>query len=184
MLAVTAVLGTIAAISIPMVGNVIANFRINGDARTLSNSLSLARMQAAANFSRTRLYVDLSSNTYHTEIKTGTSAWTTMGQTITLTGTNTFGLGSVATAPPNTQGAIGQAGQCLDNASPPVAIDNTACVIFNSRGVPIDTANAPTAEYALYITDGGAVLASTISATGAIRMWRTSATSTPAWNQQ
>ena len=184
MLAVTAVMGTLAAIAVPMVGNVLANFRIAGDARTLSNSLSLARMHAAANFSHTRLYVDLSTNTYRTEIKTGTSAWTSLGQTVTLSGTDSFGFGSVTAAPPNTQAAIGQATQCLDNASPPVAVDNTACVIFNSRGVPIDTANAPTAEYALYVTDGGAVIGATISATGAIRLWRTSATSTPAWVQQ
>jgi Tfp pilus assembly protein FimT len=184
LVAVPADPATLAGIAMPMVGNMVNNFRINGDARTLSNSLSLTRMQAAANFSRTRLYVDLGANTYHSEIKTGSSAWTTLGQTVSLSGTNSFGFGSVATAPPNTQGTIAQAAQCMDNASPPVAIANTACVIFNSRGVPIDTAAAPTAEYALYITDGGAVIGATVTATGTIRSWRTSATSTPAWTQQ
>jgi prepilin-type N-terminal cleavage/methylation domain-containing protein len=181
MLAVTGILGVLAAIAIPMVGNIVANFRIT-DARTLVNSLSLARMHAAANFSRTRLYVDLSTNTYRTEIKTPTTAWTSLGQTVSLSGIDSFGFGSVATAPPNTQDTIGQASQCLDDAS--VVVENTACVIFNSRGVPIDTASAPTAGYGLYITDGGAVMGTTVSATGAIRLWRTSATSTPAWIQQ
>jgi prepilin-type N-terminal cleavage/methylation domain-containing protein len=184
MLAVTGIMGILAAIAIPMVGNIVANFRITGDARTLLSNLSLARMHAAANFSRTRLYVDLSTNTYRTEIKTPTTAWTSLGQSVTLSGTDAFSFGSIATAPPNTQDTIGQASQCLDDASPPVAVENTACVIFNSRGVPIDTANAPTAGYALYITDGGAVIGATVSATGAIRLWRTSATSTPAWVQQ
>jgi prepilin-type N-terminal cleavage/methylation domain-containing protein len=184
MLAVTGVMGVLAGIAVPMVGNLLANFRINGDARTLTNTLSLARMHAAGNFSRTRLYVDLSTNTYRTEIKTGSTGWTSLGQTVTLSGTDAFSFGSVAAPPPNTQGTIGQAGQCLDNASPPVAVENTACVMFNSRGVPIDTTNEPTGEYALYITDGGAVMAATVSATGAIRLWRTSATSTPGWTQQ
>ena len=135
MLAVTGVMGILAAIAIPMVGNIVANFRITGDARTLLSNLSLARMHAAANFSRTRLYVDLSTNTYRTEIKTPTTAWTSLGGSVTLSGTDAFGFGSLASAPPNTQDTIGQASQCLDDASPPVAVENTACVIFNSRGV-------------------------------------------------
>jgi prepilin-type N-terminal cleavage/methylation domain-containing protein len=184
MLVVTAVTATLAGMAMPTITNMISNFQINGDARALTNSLYLARMQAAANFSRTRVYVNLSTKTFHSEIKTGTTPWTRIGQTISLSSNNTFNFGGVATPPPNTQGAIGQAGQCLDDSDPPEIVANTACVMFNSRGVPIDTANAPTGEYALYITDGASVMAATVSATGNIRLWRTQSISTGVWTQQ
>jgi Tfp pilus assembly protein FimT len=184
MLVVTAVTATVAGMAMPMITNMITNFQINGDARALTNSMYLAKMQAAANFSRTRLYVNLSARTFHTEIKTGTSAWTTLGQPIYLSSNNSFSSGSIGNPPPNTQGAIGQAAQCLDNSDPPEVVANTACVIFNSRGVPIDTANAPTGEYAVYLTDGASVMATTVSATGNIRLWRAQSISTAIWTQQ
>jgi len=43
---------------------------------------------------------------------------------------------------------------------------------------------APTAAYALYITDGTAVFGVTVSATSAIRLWRTPQVSVPRWVQQ
>ena len=82
-----------------------------------------------------------------------------------------FSFAGVPSAPPNTQATIAQPGQCLNNAG--AAIANTACIIFNSRGVPVDTTGAPTGAYAAYITDGSAVYGVTLSATGMMRTWRT-----------
>src|SRR5256885_2030350 len=67
----------IGAIAVPMMGNSLGNFRLTGDARGLKNAVSLARMQAAANFTQSRIYVDLGTRTYRTETwqKTGTPAW-------------------------------------------------------------------------------------------------------------
>jgi hypothetical protein len=83
----------------------------------------------------------------------------------------TFGFGVVATAPTNTQPVIGQAPACLDNASAPIG--NTACIVFNSRGIPIDNTPSPTTADALYITDGNLVLGVTVTATGLIGVWNT-----------
>ena len=44
------------------------------------------------------------------------------------------------------------------------AIANTACIMFNSRGVPIDSTFAPTGDDALYVTDGMAVYGVTVAA--------------------
>jgi hypothetical protein len=88
-------------------------------------------------------------------------------------------------APSNTQTTIGQAANCVNDTG--VAIANTACVLFNSRGIPVapngapPNVGAPTADDALYVTDGTAVYGMTVSATGQIRLWRTNPTSTPAW---
>jgi hypothetical protein len=85
-------------------------------------------------------------------------------------------------APSNTQTTIGQAATCLDNSAHAVA--NTACIIFNSRGIPVDTGGTPTGAYAFYINDGSFVYGITVAATGFIRTWRTNYTTTPIWAQQ
>jgi hypothetical protein len=85
----------------------------------------------------------------------------------------------VSSPPPSTQTTIAQATQCLNAAK--VAIANTACILFNSRGIPVDSNNNPTNAYALYLTDGSAVFGVTVSATGSNRLWRTVPVSTPTW---
>jgi hypothetical protein len=99
--------------------------------------------------------------------------------------------GSLSTPPPNTQAVIGQAPACLTSAG--TAIANTACIVFNSRGIPINCTSivldqgcspaAPTADDAFYLTDGTAVYGVTVAASGMIQMWR-SAPSTVSWVKQ
>ena len=91
----------------------------------------------------------------------------------------TFDYGVVSTPPPSTQDAIGQAPPCTDDAG--VVIANTSCLMFNSRGVPIDDCGAPTAVDALYVTDGSAVYAVTFSATGMLLVWRTPPLAATTW---
>jgi Tfp pilus assembly protein FimT len=172
-------LGVIMAIAVPMSGNALGYYRLSGDARSASNALALAKMRAASVFSRERVYVDLSSNAYHLEtwhkITDTTGTWNAEGSNNTLSSRVSFGFGSISAPPPNTTGAIGQAPPCKDNSGNDVA--NTACVIFNTRGVPVDSSNAPTVD-ALYVTDGTAVYGITVSASGMVRMWRTPPNST------
>jgi hypothetical protein len=85
----------------------------------------------------------------------------------------------VTTAPPNTQGTIAEAQTCRDNVGNVVA--NTSCVIFNSRGIPIDGVTASPTVDAVYLTDGTAVYGVTISATGMVRTWKTPPNATPSW---
>ena len=172
----------IAAIAIPMMGNSLGNFRLSGDARSLNNAVSLARMQAASNFTRSRLYLDLSVKAHHVELwKSG--AWVAQGGPIYLqSNAENYGYAPVATAPPNTQTTIAQSPQCQTAAGE--AIGNTACVLFNSRGIPVDSTGAPYGSNALYLTDGQTVYGVTVSATSLIRLWRTNAISTATWVQQ
>jgi hypothetical protein len=88
----------------------------------------------------------------------------------------------VPTPPPNTQGTLGQAPACKNDAG--TAIGNTACIVFSSRGLPIDSVGAPTAADAIYLTNGSVVYGITLAATGMIRTWRTNDTSTPSWELQ
>ena len=178
-LIVVGLIGVLSAIAVPMFGNAIANFRLSGDARSISNAAAVAKMRAASDFTRVRLYVDLAGRSHHLEAwnKT-TSQWTIEGGTTSLSSGVSFSYGVVGTPPPSSQATIGQAAECLDDMG--VAIANTACIMFNSRGVAINSTLAPTPD-ALYVTDGTAVYGVTVAATGMLRLWRTLPRATPDW---
>ena len=186
MLLVLAIMAVLAAMAVPMSGNAVRYIRISGDARDISNALAVTKMRAASKFTKARLLVDLSSNSYYVQTYDKTAnSWTSETGTTNLSSYVSFGYGGVSTPPSNTQTSITQATTCYDTASPPAAIANTACVIFNSRGIPVvDSTSSPTGNYALYIKDGTFVYGVTVAATGFIRTWRTNQTSTPSWSLQ
>jgi prepilin-type N-terminal cleavage/methylation domain-containing protein len=187
-LMVVAIMGVIAAIALPMTTNAVRYEKISGDARNISNDLSVTKMRAAAKFTQARIYVDLTGNQYRLQTCNDPStlpcaAWTTEGSWTPLANTVSFGYGTISSAPTSTQTTIGQSALCKDG-SPLADVANTACVIFNSRGIPADPTGSPTNNYAVYINDGTFCYAITIAATGFIRTWRTNFTSTPNWVQQ
>jgi prepilin-type N-terminal cleavage/methylation domain-containing protein len=187
LLIVVGLIGVISAIAIPQMAGLMGFLKLDGDARSLKNSVSLARMQAASNFSQTRLFLDTSTNGYHIETlaPTAGAVWSVTGGTTYLSASGeSYSFGAVATPPPNTQGAVAQAPACTDTATPPAAIANSRCIVFNSRGIPIDGTGAPTANDAFYMTDGSNVYGLTVSATSTIRLWKTPAQAAPSWVQQ
>jgi prepilin-type N-terminal cleavage/methylation domain-containing protein len=188
---VVGLIGVIAAIAVPMTGNQLSYLRLSGDARSISNALMLTKMRAAATFTQTRLYVDLSAKSFRIETwqrSASPANWAADGGTTYLSGSDRFGFAPVSAAPSFTQVTIGQAAGCYTRLSALIA--NTACVVFNSRGVPISPSGAPTgteppiATNALYVTDRMAVYGATVSATGMIRLWQTRAATTPTWTPQ
>src|SRR5262249_33602973 len=140
--------------------------------------LSLAKMRSAAGFTRSRLFVDLSTNSYHLEIwrKTGTPGWTFDGGSGTLSSGVIFGSGIMAAAPPETQAILAMAPPCQDSSGSPIA--NTACIVFNSRGIPIDAAGTATGNDAIYITNGVGVYGITVSAASRVALWWSGAANT------
>ena len=185
MLMALAVMAVLAAIAVPMMSNALKYEKISGDARDISNDISVAKMRAAAKFTQARIYADLSGNQYRLQTCNDPTtlpcqAWTTENSWVGLSSTTSFGFGSVSSAPSNTQTTIGQATLCKDG-SPLADVANSACVIFNSRGIPVDPSGAPTGGYALYINDGNFCYGITVAATGFIRTWRTNLTATPTW---
>src|SRR4029077_14893862 len=120
----------------------------------------VAKMRAAAKFTFARIYIDQSSKAYYLQTyNKSTSTWATETGTTTLSSTVSFGYGPVSSAPLNTQATIGQAAQCMTTGATPTAVVNTSCIIFNSRGIPIDaiTSGSPTGSDAVYVTDNTAV---------------------------
>ena len=183
MLMVIAIMGVLAAIAVPMSGNTLKYLKLSGDARDLANATAVAKMRAAAKFTQARLYLDVTGRTYYVQTyDKATSAWTTDGGSTTLSSTVTFGFGPVATPPANTQTTIGPSPECYDNSMHAVA--STACIVFNSRGIPVDSTGSPYGNDAIYVTDGTAVYGVTIAATGFIRTWQTNSQATPSWTLQ
>jgi type II secretory pathway pseudopilin PulG len=171
-LLVVGIFGVVAAIAIPVGPTAVRGYKLAGHAQAISYQISLAKMQAASAFTRARLHVDFSDSTYRLEVwNTTSAAWTTDGPVHQLLQPIGFGFGSAGVPPPNTQGAIAQAEPCLDGGG--AAIPNSGCVMFNSRGIPIDSTGAATGANAVYLTDGTAVYATTVSATGMTQLWWT-----------
>lgn len=183
LLVVVGLITVVSAMAVPMSSSSLAFYRLSGDARSILSSISMAKLRAASDFTRSRLYVDVTARTFRVEtFQKGPGTWAVTGGITTLSTNNGFGFDVVGTPPANTQAVLGQAPLCLDNLGN--AIANTACILFNSRGIPIDNAGVPTNNGAVYVTDGNAVYGVTLAATGLTRLWLTQAVDPPVWQQQ
>ena len=189
---VVVILFIAAAFAVPQINTMLRAGRLASDAHSLAEEVTLAKMRAAADFTQARVHVDLAAGTYQLEMCTKNVAVVSTNCTGTgyswlnanglpLEGPFRFsqgitaGLGGVGAAPPNTAPALAQAPACLDSTG--AAIGNSACIIFNSRGISIDgtAASQPTPNGALYITNGDSVYGVTVTATGLIQTWRAAA---------
>jgi len=193
---VVAIAAILAALAIPGYQAMTRFLRLSGDMRNINGAVAQAKMREAADFTRARAYADLGANTYHLEIwnKTGNGGagcWQTDGDVnnaCTVAGTSpvqnlsvgvTYGLSGVSAGFPNPQATLAQAAKCDNGAGG--LIENTACIVFNSRGIPINglTGTPLTgAQDAFYVTDGRNVWGVTVRATGAIQVWATNVAQT------
>jgi type II secretory pathway pseudopilin PulG len=169
-LGVVSVAGIVSALALPAAGRTIADLSMRADARALSDSVMGARMRAAQSFTKSRVFVDFNANRSFVQIwNEATREWDTDGSVRSVSRGVTFGFGALSVPPPNTQTVIGQPPLCTDASGG--SIGNSACIVFNSRGVPIDESGAPTGNNAIYITNGTGVYAATITATPLLRLW-------------
>jgi prepilin-type N-terminal cleavage/methylation domain-containing protein len=181
LLVVLAIAGVIAAIALPSATRTLADVRLHNDAGGIQNLTSLAKMRAAAKYTRVRLYCDLGAETYVLQDwNKAAGTWVAEEGAQTLSPNVDFSFDTLAAPPDDTQAAIGQASAC--KADDGVAdLANTACIVFNSRGIPVDANGNPDGNGAIYVTDHSTgVYGITISATPLVRLWW-SPTTTVAW---
>jgi Tfp pilus assembly protein FimT len=178
MLAFLAVIVTLAAFIMPFTRTTLNAMNLSSDARNLSSATGLAKMRAAAFFTKARIYVDLGAKTYRVERwkKVAPVGWVTEGGVSNLSGTVSFGFAGLSTPPPDTQATIGQASPCLNDAG--VAIGGSACIVFSSRGVPVDANNGPIGSGAFYLGDGATVYGITAGAGGRVQLWQSNVITT------
>ena len=177
LVATLGIIGVVAAAAIPSTTRTLSDLRLRGDARNVHNGVALAKMRAAAHYTRERLFVDRSDNSFHIEYWDKTaSAWKDeLDPTVYLQSGVTFDYGALSTPPPNTQTTLAQAAPCRVGSSAGPSggsdISGTACILFNSRGIPVDANGNITGNSALYITDGTSTYGVTLSATPLVRLW-------------
>lgn len=194
----------IAALAIPGFDQVRRTLRISGDARDLNGAINQAKMQAAADFTRARVYIDLglnAVNTFHVDVwnkagNGGAGCWQVVGDVNNpclvpgvspvqyLSPGVRFGTSGVGAPPPNTQAnGMNQAPRCYNvNGNRYGQVATTACITFNSRGTPIDPATGvPTGNDAVYITDNTQVYGVTLGATGLSQIWAINANGIGNW---
>lgn len=200
LLLVMAVSLIIAAFSIPGFNQVRRTLRISGDARDLNGAINQAKLMAAADFTETRVYINVGTpaapgTTFHVDVwSKANNCWQTIGDYVgnnprpcvvqgvspvqSLSTGVSFGTGGVAAPPPNTQtGGIAQGPEpfsCAPVNGKRVGQSATsACIQFNSRGFPININNGgvPTGNGAFYITDNAQTYAVTMNATGLSQVW-------------
>ena len=178
----------VAAIAVPSYIKVASYLRSMGDLRSLNAVTAQAKMRAAADFTHARIYADLGANTFHLEIwNKVNNCWQTDGDTannctagnspVTALSQNvTFGTAGLGVGPTPGTAAVNQSPACrrrVAGVNGGGADNNTACIEFNSRGIPVDATNAPIANGAIYIADQNSVETVTVSATGSIQSWIT-----------
>lgn len=181
----------IASFAVPTYQRAMRNFRIKGDAEAINAEILLAKMRAAANFTRGRVKFHLTQRTFVTEKwdKTGGS-WVqvSVGGPLRLSAGVNYGFGNQTSPPAGSQATLSQPPTCKAGTlagGPGAGADqaNTACIVFNSRGYPVDNSGVITANYAIYIADGAStgsvpVEGVSVSMTGLTNIWRHDPTST------
>lgn len=166
------VIGLVCAIAIPITDSSLKGGRLRSDANALRNFVGLAKMRASSQSTRARVHADLGANTYALEVWDRTAgAWVNETGTRSLSSGVTFGFGSLSTPPPNTQVTIGLSPACTAGITSTDTIANTACVTFNSRGLPIDADGNLYPRHALYVRGEPGVFATTVTSTPLIRFW-------------
>jgi prepilin-type N-terminal cleavage/methylation domain-containing protein len=186
MMAGLGVICVLAAFVIPITDTSIRSSRLSGDAAIIRNLVGVAKMRASAQFTRARVYADLGANTYVLQVwDKAAGAWANEGGLNRLSTGVSFGFAALGTPPPNTQVDIAQSPECgnglraLDGV-----IGNTACVTFNSRGLPIDVDGVLYPRHALYVTGSDGVFATTITTTPLIRFWSSPHLANPVWTSR
>src|SRR5258708_3312652 len=200
LLVVLAVTAILMAFAVPQFQRIAQVLRISGDMRDITGTIAQAKMHAAADFTHARARANLAANTFQLEIwnKAGAGCWQTVGDPANpcTIGTSpiqplstgvTFGFGAMAAPPPNTQLALAQAPKCLIGygGGPALgAIEGTACIEFNSRGIAIDAAGAPNGNGALYVNNGNMVYGVTMAAAGPPLNWSGQDQANSGWYSQ
>ena len=184
LLIVLAIVGSMAAIGLPLSSGMIDDIKMRGDAQGLSSAVAQAKLTSAAKFTHSRLFVNLATNTYRIQTwnRTGTAGWVDTNEALFLSDRSQFGFGSATVPPPNTQVTLAQAPMCRDDLN--VEITSTACVIFNSRGVSVTAAGPVATTQALYLAGPSGTYGIILGAAGQLQVWHTTQAGVSSWKQR
>jgi prepilin-type N-terminal cleavage/methylation domain-containing protein len=184
LLIVVAIVGSMAAIGLPLSSAIIDDIKSRGDAQGLSAAVAQTKLTSAAKYTHARLYMNRTANTYRIQTwnRVGTPGWVNASDETILSNRSQFGFGTVTAPPPNTVATLAQAPECLDDAGG--VIVGTSCVIFNSRGVSVTAAGPPAVTQALFLQGNSGTFAIIVGAAGQLQVWKTTQAGASQWRQQ
>jgi prepilin-type N-terminal cleavage/methylation domain-containing protein len=172
LLVAVTVVGIVSASVIPITSTSLDVQRLKGDATALRNLVGLAKMRASSGSTRARVYADLRANAMTLEVwDRAAGAWINQGGVRPLSSGVSFGFGALADPPPNTQVTIAMSPPCSPGLTAAGEIASTACITFNSRGLPVDADGNLFPRHALYLSGDTGVFATTVTSTPLIRLW-------------
>jgi len=148
----------VTVMSIPSLRRTLEAYRGSAAVHGIAGQLALSRMRAASDFTRAKLVIDTTNRTYVRQVMTDKTLGTyaTEGGTQYLPQGVSFGFGSI-TSPAGGQTSISQ----------------TTEIIFNSRGIPVDSGGTPIPTDAIYLNNNaGAYYVVSVNPTGQIRTWQ------------
>ena len=182
-LVVVGMIAIVAALAVPVTSTTLTSYRFEGDGQAMSHMVSLAKMRAAAQSTRARMYIDIGDRSFMLQtFDRTTNTWESASGVQFLSTGVTFSNGGLSSAPPN-QATVDFSDECTDDDG--ADIDGTACISFNSRGLPIDADGALEEEHALYVTNGIGVYAVTVMPTGQVRFYWSPARGTgSSWSER
>jgi prepilin-type N-terminal cleavage/methylation domain-containing protein len=186
---VIAIILAVAGFAVPQFMQALRNYRIAGDARNINGEIMLAKMRSAANFTWSRVFFDRDNRRFITQLwNKEDNLWedVAVGGPQSLSSGVTFGVGPMTDPPPGTQDVLALAPPCKQGTAGNPGADpdepgNTSCIMFNSRGFPVDDDGAATGQNAIYITDEGQTHGVTVSITGLTRIWRGDTSASDYW---
>src|SRR5688500_5117173 len=96
LLIVVAIIGSMAAIGLPLSTGMIDDMKIKCDAQGLSAAVAQTKLTSAAKFTKARLFLNLAANTYRIQTwnRTGTPGWVNVNEDLYLADRGQFGFGS------------------------------------------------------------------------------------------
>jgi len=163
LLIVMGAVSVMAAVSVPLVHRTLKTYRLAGDARGISQTLTLAKMRAASNFTLEKVEWDSSSRTF---------AVKSFHKNLALGGYN--GQFEADGSVPNVNLSSGiSVGTPSEGASTTVGGDSSN-IVFNSRGLPVDATSFDpvTTAQAFYFNNGTDYYAVSIAVSGRIQIWK------------
>jgi prepilin-type N-terminal cleavage/methylation domain-containing protein len=168
-LVVVGMVAVLAAVTVPVASTSLTSYRFEGDGQAMSHMVGLAKMRAAARSTRARMYVDIEERSFALQtFDRAALTWVTDGGVQYLSTGVTFSNGDLDSPPPN-QDTVNFSAECKDDGGSD--IDGTACISFNSRGLPVDGNGLLEEEHAIYLTNGIGVYAVTVMPTGQVRFY-------------
>jgi prepilin-type N-terminal cleavage/methylation domain-containing protein len=163
LLIVMSAMSVVAAMSLPSLQRTLRTYRIAGDARGIAQTLTLAKMRAASNFTLEAVDWDSSSNSFLVKFfQKNLAAGAYQGQFHADDAVQNVNLSSgIALGPPSS------------GDSSTVGASNNSRVLFNSRGLPVDTSFNPiNAAEAFYFNNGTDYYAVSVAVSGRVQIWK------------